>query len=248
MLELTNLRKSYGPLTILDGVSLTVAEGEVVALIGRSGCGKSTLLRCINFLEDYDDGEIRLDGRRLWHREGSRSSLPRRDIERDRQRIGVVFQQYNLFPHMTALENVCLGPVHGMGVSRAEAEATGRRMLERVGLGERADFYPSQLSGGQMQRVAIARALAMKSRLLLLDEATSALDPELVAEVEDVIKALRAEGMAMVMVTHSMALAREAADRIAYMKGGRIVEIAPAAQLLDAPQAPGLRDFLKRIR
>jgi polar amino acid transport system ATP-binding protein len=248
VLEISGLRKSFGDLMVLDGIDLSVGEGEVVAVIGRSGCGKSTLLRCINFLEDYDGGEIRLDGRRLWHRDVGRKRQSRREIQRDRQRMGVVFQQYNLFPNMTALENVSLGPIFAQGIARNTAEAHGRAVLARVGLSDRADFYPRQLSGGQQQRVAIARALAMRARLLLLDEATSALDPELVAEVEDVIKDLRNEGMAMVMVTHSMSLAREAADRIAYMERGQIVELGPAPALLDAPKDPTLREFLRRIR
>ena len=217
MIEIRGLRKSFGALEVLKGVDLDVADGEVLALIGRSGCGKTTLLRCINFLEEYDDGEIRLDGDVLWYetapdRRRRRVSEP--VIRRMRQRMGIVFQQYNLFPHMTALENVCLGPRFSQDVPAQEVDELGRALLARVGLEDKISAYPYQLSGGQQQRVAIARALAMRPKVLLLDEITSALDPELVGEVEDVIRSLLSEHIMMVVVTHAIAFAREIAHRI----------------------------------
>lgn len=251
MIEIRGVRKSFGTVEILRGIDLTIGAGEILALIGRSGCGKTTLLRCINFLEDYDAGEIKLDGEVLWYRQqgnARRERVSEKELARQRQRMGVVFQQYNLFPHMTALENVCLGPRFGQGVPKEEADRRGRELLSRVGLAERLHAYPSQLSGGQQQRVAIARALAMKPRVLLLDEITSALDPELVAEVEDVIRALTTERIAMVLVTHAMPFAREIAHRIAYISDGRIAEIGPPREILDRPQDVGLKEFLRRIR
>ncbi len=250
MIEIRGLKKSFGPVPVLRGVDLQVAEGEVVALIGRSGCGKTTLLRCINFLEDYGEGEILLDGQPLWYRQGPRGRrrVPEAEARRMRQRMGVVFQQYNLFPHMTALENVALGPRHAQGLPAGEAEALGRRLLARVGLADKLEAYPAQLSGGQQQRVAIARALAMRPRVLLLDEITSALDPELVGEVEDVIRSLLAEPIMMILVTHALAFAREIAHRIAYVADGRIAEIGPPEQILESPRDPTLKEFLRRMR
>lgn len=251
MIEIRGIRKSFGGVEVLRGINLTISSGEILALIGRSGCGKTTLLRCINFLEEYDAGEIMLDGELLWYRRhgnGPRQRASEKELARQRQRMGVVFQQYNLFPHMTALENVCLGPRFGQKVQADEAERRGRELLARVGLSERLDAYPAQLSGGQQQRVAIARALAMKPQVLLLDEITSALDPELVAEVEDVIRDLTTENMAMVLVTHAMSFAREIAHRIAFVSDGQIAEIGRPEEILDRPRDPGLKEFLRRIR
>jgi len=252
VIEIRGIRKSFAGVEILRGIDLSIGAGEIVALIGRSGCGKTTLLRCINFLEDYDAGEIKLDGEVLWYRPppqtGGRRRYPEKDLARQRQRMGIVFQQYNLFPHMTALENVCLGPRFGQKLSAEVAEVRARELLTRVGLAERLNSYPAQLSGGQQQRVAIARALAMKPQVLLLDEITSALDPELVAEVEDVIRTLTQEGIAMVLVTHAMSFAREIAHRIGYLADGQIAEIGPPQEVLDRPRDKGLREFLRRIR
>jgi polar amino acid transport system ATP-binding protein len=251
VIEIRGLRKSFAGLEVLRGINLTIGTGEVLALVGRSGCGKTTLLRCLNFLEEYDSGEIALNGQLLWYAQsgkGKRKQLPETELSRQRQRMGVVFQQYNLFPHMTALENVCLGPRFGQKISRQEAEQRGHELLSRVGLSQRLHAYPSQLSGGQQQRVAIARALAMKPQVLLLDEITSALDPELVAEVEDVIRSLTTEAITMVLVTHAIPFAREIAHRIAYVSEGRIAEIAPAKEILDRPRDAGLKEFLRRIR
>ncbi len=251
MIEIRGLRKSFGNAAILRGVDLHVDDGEVLALIGRSGCGKTTLLRCINFLEDYDAGEVRLDGQPLWYRtgtDGRRQRVPDAEARRLRQQMGVVFQQYNLFPHMTALENICLGPRFSQRVPAAEAEERGRALLARVGLGNRVSAYPAELSGGQQQRIAIARALAMRPKVLLLDEITSALDPELVAEVEDVIRSLLPERIMMVLVTHALRFAREIAHRIAYVSEGVITEIGDPVQILEQPKDPTLKEFLRRMR
>ena len=250
MIEIRGLHKSFGATPVLRGIDLHVDDGEVVTLIGRSGCGKTTLLRCINFLEPYDAGEIRLDGQRLWYRgEGpSRRPAPESETRRMRQQMGVVFQQYNLFPHMTVLENVVLGPRFSRNVPRDEAETLGRALLGRVGLESKVHAYPAQLSGGQQQRVAIARALAMRPKVLLLDEITSALDPELVGEVEDVIRSLLSERIMMVVVTHALAFAREISHRIAYVSDGRIAELGGPADVLDRPSDPTLKEFLRRMR
>jgi polar amino acid transport system ATP-binding protein len=251
MIEIRGLRKSFGHVPILRGIDLHVDDGEVLALIGRSGCGKTTLLRCINFLEDYDAGDVLLDGQPLWYRTGTggrRHRVPDAEARRMRQQMGVVFQQYNLFPHMTALENVCLGPRFSQNVPAAEAEERGRTLLARVGLADRVDAYPAQLSGGQQQRIAIARALAMRPKVLLLDEITSALDTELVGEVEDVIRSLLPERIMMVLVTHALGFAREIAHRIAYVSDGVITEIGEPARILEQPRDGTLKEFLRRMR
>ena len=251
MIAIRGLQKSFGTARVLRGIDLDIADGEVVALIGRSGCGKTTLLRCINFLEEYDTGEIRLDGEELWYRttpDGARRRVSEAEARRMRQQMGIVFQQYNLFPHMTVLDNVLLGPRFAQRVSVAEAEALGRRLLARVGLEAKVSAYPAQLSGGQQQRVAIARALAMRPKVLLLDEITSALDPELVGEVEDVIRSLLSDRIMMVLVTHALGFAREVAHRIAYLADGAIVELGSPADILDRPKDPSLKEFLRRVR
>ena len=251
MIAVRGLQKSFGTARVLRGIDLDIADGEVVALIGRSGCGKTTLLRCINFLEEYDTGEIRLDGAALWYRttlDGVRRRVSEAEARRMRQQMGIVFQQYNLFPHMTVLDNVLLGPRFAQRVAVAEVEALGRGLLARVGLEAKMSAYPAQLSGGQQQRVAIARALAMRPKVLLLDEITSALDPELVGEVEDVIRSLLSDRIMMVLVTHALAFAREVAHRIAYLADGAIVELGSPADILDRPKDPGLKEFLRRVR
>jgi polar amino acid transport system ATP-binding protein len=232
------LVKAYHDRPVLDGIDLDVREHEVVVLIGASGSGKSTLLRCIDLLEDIDDGRILLDGRDI--------SDPRIDGDEARRAMGMVFQSFNLFPHMTALQNVALAPRFVHGSTRHDAQERGRELLARVGLSEKADAYPDKLSGGQQQRVAIARALAYEPKLLLLDEITSALDPELVGEVLALVGELAASGSTIVMATHEMAFAREVADTVYFLDGGRIVESGPAAQVLADPQQDRTRQFLRR--
>ncbi|TDC02585.1 amino acid ABC transporter ATP-binding protein, partial [Micromonospora fluostatini] len=224
VLRCRGLRKVLAGHVVLDQLDLTVAEHQVVALIGASGSGKSTLLRCVNLLEELDDGIIELDGEEI--------SDPRVDPDRVRRRIGMVFQSYNLFPHLSVLENITLAPRRVHRRARAEAEAQARDLLDRVGLGAKADAYPDRLSGGQQQRVAIVRALANNPRLLLLDEVTSALDPELVGEVLTMIRDLKSEGMTMVLATHEMSFARDVADQVCFLDGGRVVETGPPEQVL----------------
>jgi polar amino acid transport system ATP-binding protein len=224
---------------VLDGLDLDVSEHEVVALIGASGSGKSTLLRCVNLLEEIDDGTIHLDGEHI--------TDPRVDADRVRQRIGIVFQAYNLFPHLTVLDNITLAPVRVHRRPRASARAQALQWLARVGLADRAGAYPDRLSGGQQQRVAIIRALVNAPRLLLLDEVTSALDPELVGEVLSMIRDLKAEGMTMVLATHEMAFARQVADRVCFLDGGQVLEQGPPDQIFASPQHPRTRQFLSRI-
>lgn len=239
IIELRNIRKSFGSHEVIHDVSFSVEKGEVVCIIGPSGSGKSTLLRCINGLETYQGGEIIVHGERV-------ESASRR-IRQVRTRVAMVFQRFNLFPHRTALENVAEGPIHVKKEPREQVLAHSRELLERVGLGAKIDAYPAQLSGGQQQRVAIARALSMNPDAILFDEPTSALDPELVGEVLTVMRALADEGMTMVVVTHEMGFAREVADRVLFLDGGVLVEQGPPAELLGRPQNPRTRDFLKRL-
>lgn len=239
MLGVRGLVKAYHGRTVLDGVDLDVGEHQVVALIGASGSGKSTLLRCIDLLEEIDDGQILLDGRDI--------SDPRVDADVARQAMGMVFQAFNLFPHMTALANVALAPRVVHGATRRDAEERGREALARVGLSAHADAYPDKLSGGQQQRVAIARALAYEPRLLLLDEITSALDPELVGDVLTLVGELATAGRTIVMSTHEMAFARDVADTVCFLDGGRIVESGSATMVLTDPQHDRTRQFLQRF-
>jgi len=239
VLSVRGVTKAYHDRPVLEGVDLDVVEHQVVVLIGASGSGKSTLLRCVDLLEDVDEGQILLDGRDI--------SDPRIDADEARQAMGMVFQSFNLFPHMTALANVALAPRVVHGSSRRDAEDRGRELLSRVGLSSHADSYPDKLSGGQQQRVAIARALAYEPRLLLLDEITSALDPELVGEVLTLVGELAAAGRTIVMATHEMAFAKEVADTVCFLDGGRIVESGPAAEVLTSPKEDRTRQFLQRF-
>ena len=239
LLRLEGVGKSFGRLRVLDGVDLEVAEHEVVCLIGASGSGKSTLLRCVNLLEPLDDGRIVFGGEEI--------TGPGVDENAIRRRIGIVFQAYNLFPHMSVLENVTLGPRKALGMSRADAAAAAAELLARFGLADKRDEYPDRLSGGQQQRVAIVRALAMQPEVMLLDEVTSALDPELVAEVLSVIRELAEGGMTMLIATHEMAFARDIASRVCFLDGGVILEQGPPATIFSSPSEPRTRQFLDRI-
>ena len=237
--ELEDVHKSFGRTEVLRGIELAVAEHEVVCLIGASGSGKSTLLRCVNLLEQLDAGRILLDGKEITA-EGV-------DVNRVRREIGIVFQSYNLFPHMSVLGNVTLGPRKALGLSRADAEARADELFARFGLEDKRDAYPDSLSGGQQQRVAIVRALALRPKLMLLDEITSALDPELVAEVLSVVRELAASGMTMLIATHEMAFARDIADRVCFLDEGVILEEGPPARIFSSPQQPRTQQFLARI-
>lgn len=251
MVSIRNLRKQYGDLEVLKGVDLDIAPGEVVCIIGPSGSGKTTLLRCVNFLETYQDGRIYVDGQLVGYREqnGKLKPAPEKEIAKLRTETSMVFQQFNLFPHMTALRNITFGPMKVRKIGKTEAEANARRLLARVGLAEKADSYPSQLSGGQQQRVAIARALAMEPKVILFDEVTSALDPELVGEVLAVMTDLaESHGVTMIVVTHEMGFARDVADRIVFMDGGVVVEQGPPADVLEHPKSERLQAFLRRLR
>jgi polar amino acid transport system ATP-binding protein len=239
MICLTDVRKHYGSLEVIKGVSAEVAKGEVVCIIGPSGSGKSTLLRCVNGLEAYDGGEIRVSGTRV-----DRNARSIREI---RTRVSMVFQRFNLFSNRTALENVVEGPIHVKREPRAEAQERARALLAKVGLTGKEDAYPRELSGGQQQRVAIARALAMRPDAILFDEPTSALDPELVGDVLRVMRGLAEEGMTMLVVTHEMGFAREVADRVLFLDGGVLVEQGPAADILSRPAHPRTQDFLRRV-
>lgn len=238
-LALDHVWKSFGDKVVLADIDLAVAEHEVVTLIGASGSGKSTLLRCTNLLEPIDDGRVLLDGDDI--------SEPGRDADDVRRRIGIVFQSFNLFPHLDVLSNVTLAPRRVLGRSRAEAEDAARTLLGRFGLADKAGDYPDRLSGGQQQRVAIVRALAMGPELMLLDEVTSALDPELVGEVLDVVREVKDAGMTMLIATHEMAFAREIADRVCFLDGGRILEEAAPSKLFSSPEHPRTEQFLERV-
>ena len=239
LLEVEDLRKSFGSLEVLKGLDVAIREGEVVTVIGPSGSGKSTFLRCLNKLEEPTSGRIVFEGQDL--------TDPKTDIDVVRQRIGMVFQHFNLFPHMTAAENIMLAPVQLKRMSKAEAREKALELLTRVQLSDKADSRPAQLSGGQKQRVAIARALAMLPDVMLFDEATSALDPEMVGEVLEVIRTLASEGMTMVIVTHEMGFAREVCDRVLFMADGVIVEEGPPAEVFGSPREARTRDFLGKV-
>ncbi len=239
MIEVRDLHKSFGALHVLKGVSTHVARGEVVVVLGPSGSGKSTLLRCVNRLESPDRGDVRIDGQPITG-PGSNVNALRRDI-------GVVFQSFNLFPHLSALDNIALAPVHVRKLKKPDAQERARALLAKVGIPEKADARPSQLSGGQQQRVAIARALAMDPKIMLFDEPTSALDPEMIKEVLDVMRDLAGDGMTMMVVSHEMGFAREVADRVVFMDAGEIVEDAAPAAFFENPQHERTRQFLGKI-
>jgi ABC-type polar amino acid transport system ATPase subunit len=249
IVEAANVHKYFGSLHVLKGVNMTVQRGEVIVLIGPSGSGKSTLLRCINHLEKIDQGWIRVNGHPMGYREadGRPVELREREVAKQRRDVGMVFQQFNLFPHLTALENITAGPIHVLQKKKEEAAGHARQLLEMVGLPNKADAYPGQLSGGQQQRIAIARALAMRPALMLFDEPTSALDPEMITEVLDVMLKLSDQGMTMIVVTHEMGFAKAAADRIIFLDEGRMVEQAAADRFFTAPQHERTRQFLGKI-
>ena len=237
MIEIKNLKKSFGSNEVLKGIDQEVEQHEVLCIIGPSGSGKSTMLRCINHLEEPSSGEIYIDG----------ELVTKDNLDRIRTKMGKVFQQYNLFPHKTVLENLTIAPMNVKGISKEEAEATARRLLARVGLAEKADAYPRSLSGGQQQRVAIARALCMDPEIMLFDEPTSALDPEMVGEVLDVMKSLAQEGMAMIVVTHEMGFAKEVANKVIFMDGGYIVEQGSPDDVIGNPKEERTKDFLSKV-
>jgi glutamate transport system ATP-binding protein len=239
LVELDAVRKSFGDNVVLDGIDLTIDRGEVVVIAGPSGSGKSTMLRCINGLETIDEGEVRFDGQSV--------SRAGKSLNRLRSEIGMVFQQFNLFAHKTVMQNVTLAPIEVRGLSKGQAHDRGRKLLERVGISEKADAFPADLSGGQQQRVAIARALAMEPKLMLFDEPTSALDPEMIREVLDVMRDLARDGMTMAVVTHEMGFAREVCDRIVFIDDGHIVEQAPPKEFFEAAQSERARDFVDKI-
>ena len=246
IIAVKNLSKSYGPVQVLHDVSLTVAVGEVVVIVGASGSGKSTLIRCINGLERFGAGAIVVDGFSLTPSQ-AKSQRNMGQLKEIRREVGMVFQQFNLFPHKTVLENVTIAPIQVRKWDRARADTTALRLLDRVGLRDHVKKYPGQLSGGQQQRVAIARSLAMEPKVMLFDEPTSALDPEMVGEVLEVMRSLARDGMTMVVVTHEMGFAREVADRVVYIDHGRVLEVAPPVQFFDNPQQERTRTFLSRV-
>ncbi|WP_372677604.1 MULTISPECIES: amino acid ABC transporter ATP-binding protein [unclassified Brevibacillus] len=239
MIRVQNLKKSFGKVEVLKDVTLQVGKGEVVVLIGASGSGKSTLIRCINFLEIKDDGEIYIEGKSI--------DPKKDDLTKVRQKVGMVFQHFNLFPHKTVLENIMEAPLIAKKADKEETKQEALRLLQKVGLSEKADAYPSSLSGGQKQRVAIARSLAMKPEIMLFDEPTSALDPELVGEVLETMKQLAQEGMTMIIVTHEMGFAKEVADWVAFMNQGKIIEMARPQEIFNNPKEERTREFLNRV-
>ncbi len=239
MIEIKNLHKYFGELEVLKGINMTVEEGEVVCMIGSSGSGKSTLLRCINYLEKKNQGEVFIEGEKVQETPQAINAM--------RQKVGMVFQRFHLFPHKTAIQNVMEGPITVKGMEKEEARVLGRKLLEKVGLSDKEEEYPAMLSGGQQQRVAIARALAMEPRVMLFDEPTSALDPELVGEVLAVMKDLARDGMTMIIVTHEMGFAREVADKVIYLNDGVIEEAGTPGELFENPENPRLQAFLGEI-
>jgi polar amino acid transport system ATP-binding protein len=249
MVDARSVRKSYGSHEVLSGISLIVEAGEVLCIIGPSGSGKSTFLRCLNHLESINGGRIYVNGELMGYRQAGHVlyEMKSKDIAKARQGIGMVFQRFNLFPHLTALQNIIEAPIGVAGMNPEEAKALGLELLEQVGLADKGEHYPSQLSGGQQQRVAIARALAMKPKLMLFDEPTSALDPELVGDVLDVMKNLAKAGMTMIVVTHEMGFAKEVADKVVFIDKGQIVESGTPKQVLDNPQEARTKAFLNKV-
>ena len=239
LIKVENLEKSFGKIDVLKGISTEIKKGEVVCIIGPSGSGKSTFLRCLNLLEEPTSGHIYFDNTDI--------TDPKVNINTHRQKMGMVFQQFNLFPHMTVLKNMTISPIKVLGLSKAEAEERAMKLLERVGLADRANAYPSQLSGGQKQRVAIVRALCMQPEVMLFDEPTSALDPEMVGEVLEVMKSLAQDGMTMAVVTHEMGFAKEVADRVFFIDEGIIMEEGAPEELFSNPKSPRLKDFLSKV-
>jgi arginine/lysine/histidine transport system ATP-binding protein len=239
VIKVENLRKSFGKLEVLKGITTTIKQGEVVAIIGPSGSGKSTFLRCLNLLEEPTSGKVWIGDQEITN--------PKTNIMKVRQHVGMVFQHFHLFPHMTVLENLTYAPMKVKGMAKAEAEAKGMELLRKVGLAEKANEYPNRLSGGQKQRVAIARALAMSPEVMLFDEPTSALDPEMVKEVLEVMKSLAHTGMTMAIVTHEMGFAREVADRVLFLDGGLLVEDAPPSEFFVAPKSKRAQEFLEKM-
>jgi polar amino acid transport system ATP-binding protein len=249
MVQAERVYKRFGGLEVLKGIDLQVGRGEVMCMLGPSGSGKSTFLRCVNHLEKINAGRLSVDGELVGYQQRGNKlyELSEREVARERAQIGMVFQHFNLFPHMTALDNVTLAPTRVLGLARGKARERGREMLAKVGLGDKLDTYPVALSGGQQQRVAIARALSMEPKLMLFDEPTSALDPELVGDVLDAMRQLARDGMTMIVVTHEMGFAREVADTVVFMDGGVIVESGPPAEVLGNPREERTRTFLSKV-
>jgi ABC-type polar amino acid transport system ATPase subunit len=249
MIKIAKVNKSFGDHHVLKDINLEIGRGKVVVIIGPSGSGKSTLLRCINYLEEYEDGEITIEGEPIGRRRvnGKSAPLPQKELNRMRQEVGMVFQAFNLFPHKTVLQNIMMAPMDLKGLQRGEAETLGRELLKKVGLSEKEQVLPYSLSGGQKQRVAIARALAMQPKIMLFDEPTSALDPEMVGEVLQVMRALAEEGMTMAIVTHEMRFAREVADTIVVLDAGKIIEQGPPEKIFTQPDQPRTLEFLAKV-